>query len=93
MTSHFVRPVLAVLSVAVGIALVAAPDADAAKARRHARAAVVAHAGPGSGGQWGTNLVRPGPLYNGADYLGTDPDPNIRAFIIKDLSGRYGSSY
>ena len=42
---------------------------------------------------WGTDMVPAGPLYNGADYLGDDPDPNVRAFIITDLSGRYGSSY
>ena len=34
--------------------------------------------------------VMRGPLYNGPDYLGTDPDPNIRAYLLRDLSGRYG---
>ena len=37
--------------------------------------------------------VMRGPLYNGQDYLGDDPDPNVRAFLLKNLSGRYGSSY
>ena len=36
------------------------------------------------GGQWGTDLVRGGLLYNGPDYLGTDPDPNIRFQILRD---------
>ena len=27
-----------------------------------------------------------GPLYNGQDYLGDDPDPNIRAYLIKDMT-------
>ncbi len=30
------------------------------------------------------------PLYNGPDYLGDDPDPNIRSQILRDLTGRYG---
>jgi len=45
---------------------------------------------PGAGYQGG---VMRGPLYNGQDYLGDDPDPNVRAFLLKNLSGRYGSSY
>ena len=32
-----------------------------------------------------------GPLYNGQDYLGNDPDPNIRAYLMKDKT-RYGGS-
>ena len=33
-----------------------------------------------------------GPLYNGQDYLGDDPDPNVRAFLHEDMT-RYRSSY
>jgi hypothetical protein len=44
--------------------------------------------GPGS---WGT--ANTGPLYNGPDYLGQDPDIHIRAMILKDLSGRYGGTF
>jgi hypothetical protein len=33
--------------------------------------------------------VMAGPLYNGQDYLGNDPDPNIRAYLMKDMT-RYG---
>jgi hypothetical protein len=33
--------------------------------------------------------VLKGPLYNGQDYLGNDPDPNIRSYILRDM-GRYG---
>ncbi len=32
---------------------------------------------------------RPVPLYNGQDYIGDDPDPNIRSYLIRDMS-RYG---
>ena len=31
-----------------------------------------------------------GPLYFGQDYLGDDPDPNIRSQILRDLGSRYG---
>jgi hypothetical protein len=33
--------------------------------------------------------VPAGPLYNGQDYLGDDPDPNVRSYLIRDM-GRYG---
>ena len=33
--------------------------------------------------------VPAGPLYNGQDYLGDDPDPNIRSQILRDMV-RYG---
>jgi hypothetical protein len=55
----------------------------AVQAGRHSRAAV---AGPPSYFQGG---VPRGPLYNGQDYLGDDPDPNIRSQILRDM-GRYG---
>ena len=31
----------------------------------------------------------PQPIYNGQDYLGTDPDPNIRFQIQRDLQSHY----
>jgi hypothetical protein len=84
---------------AIGLAFVLASPAEAAKSSKHKNqsaahakkprqtAAVVA-AGTGYPGG-----VMAGPLYNGLDYLGDDPDPNVRAFLIKNLSGRYGSSF
>jgi hypothetical protein len=84
---------------AIVLALVVASPAEAAKTSKHKRAAAPRHATmqqqaaavpAGAGFQGG---VLKGPLYNGQDYLGDDPDPNIRAFILKNLSGRYGSSY
>jgi hypothetical protein len=36
--------------------------------------------------------VLKGPLYNGQDYLGDDPDPGIRAYLLKDMT-RYQGSY
>jgi hypothetical protein len=43
-----------------------------------------------SGGPAYQGGVLRGPLYNGQDYLGNDPDPNIRSYLLRDLSGRYG---
>jgi hypothetical protein len=34
--------------------------------------------------------VLAGPLYNGQDYIGDDPDPNIRAYLLKDMSRYHG---
>jgi hypothetical protein len=73
----------------------AAKETRTAKAKKHA-ASASAHAGkhrraavaaaPGYRFQGG---VPAGPLYNGQDYLGDDPDPNIRSQILRDM-GRYG---
>ena len=38
----------------------------------------------------GANLFHCGPLYNGNDYLGNDPDPFIRLMIQRDLGAKYG---
>jgi hypothetical protein len=79
---------------AVGLALCLAAPAEAAKSKnkkpaaahamKHRHSAVAAM--PGFHYQRG---VRAGPLYNGQDYLGDDPDPNIRSYLIRDMS-RYG---
>ena len=85
------RPLL-VLS-AVGLALCLAAPAEAAKegkkkssqsahSGKHRGSAVAARQQNGSG-------VRRGPLYNGQDYIGDDPDPNIRSYLIRDMT-RYG---
>ena len=65
--------------------------ADAAKARKHkkhvtARAATVTV----NSRYRGTNLFPAGPIYNGTDYLGDDPDPIIRFQILRDLGAHYG---
>jgi hypothetical protein len=38
----------------------------------------------------GATLFHCGPVYNGNDYLGSDPDPFIRLMIQRDLGARYG---
>jgi hypothetical protein len=90
---------LAAAALAVGLTAVVASSADAAPARKkkqhygkpaHASMKVRHRAPAARAGYWGTDQVRAGPLYNGPDYLGDDPDPNIRAHLLKDLTGRYG---
>ena len=85
---------------AAGLALCLAVPAEAAKQGKHAKAkryapAAAIHAGRHSRaaaaapqGYFQGGVPR-GPLYNGQDYLGDDPDPNIRSFLIRDKS-RYG---
>ena len=78
---------------AVGLAIALAiglTDLAMAKTKKHPRPAAVGtqYGVPTSGG-WRQGPP-PGALYNGQDYLGTDPDPNIRFQILRDLSLRYG---
>ena len=86
---------IALIVSAVGLALTAAPAEAAKKGKkksvqasqsqlqRQASSGMVVYR---SGG------VRSGPLYNGQDYIGDDPDPSIRAYLIKDMT-RYQGSY
>ena len=75
---------------AIGLAAVASP-AEAAKKRVRHHAGISANAMvPGGTTAAFQGGVMRGPLYNGQDYLGDDPDPNIRAYLLRDLSGRYG---
>jgi hypothetical protein len=73
---------------AVGLAVCLASPAEAksSKDKKHG----TAHRQAGSAGSNFQGGVLAGPLYNGQDYLGDDPDPNIRAYLLRDLSGRYG---
>ena len=83
---------LAVVISAIGLALAAASPAEAAKKQKHKRhAGFQAHAmTPGGTTAPYQAGVMAGPLYNGQDYLGTDPDPNIRSYLLRDLNSRYG---
>jgi len=91
---------LSIVVSVIGLAFVLASPAEAAKAGKQKKSAAAAHTmkhrqtaevvpAPGAGYQGG---VMRGPLYNGQDYLGDDPDPNIRAYLLRDLTGRYGGS-
>jgi hypothetical protein len=83
-------PITLIVS-AIGLAFVLVTPADAAKKkqRHHAGHAAQAMQPGGTTAQFQGGVLA-GPLYNGQDYLGDDPDPNIRAYLLRDLSGRYG---
>ena len=87
-------PSLALKSMAcvIGLAFVlaAAAPADAAKARKHKKVARVQTTAQVQGKYWGTHLFPAGPVYHGPDYIGDDPDPNIRFQLLRDLGARYG---
>lgn len=81
---------VALILPAIGLALVASP-AEAAKKKHRHHSGVTANAmAPGGTTATFQSGVLTGPLYNGQDYLGDDPDPSIRAYLLRDLSGRYG---
>jgi len=77
---------------AIGLAFVlTATRPDATNVRKHRRQGADRH------GRWqfayrATNLFPAGPVYNGPDYIGDDPDPFIRLMLKRDLSGRYGGA-
>jgi hypothetical protein len=89
MTLRSSRTLLSAVGLATAIAIALAGPAEA-KTKKHPRPAAAAtpYGGPVSG-DWRRGPP-PGALYNGQDYLGTDPDPNIRFQIQRDLSLRYG---
>jgi hypothetical protein len=78
---------------AIGLALVlaATASADAAKAGKHKKHRTAHTTATANKSYYrGTNLFPAGPIYNGNDYLGDDPDPFIRSQILRDLGARYG---
>jgi hypothetical protein len=75
-------------------ALCLASQAEAAKANKHKKSGAVAqstayHQNYAARGTTFQGGVLAGPLYNGQDYIGNDPDPNIRSYLIRDMT-RYG---
>ena len=91
-----------IFAAVVPLALCLAAPAEAATKSKHKKKPVAgttttqpatsrrtATAQPGFRMQGG---VPAGPLYNGRDYLGDDPDPNIRSQILRDMGGRYGGN-
>jgi hypothetical protein len=82
------------LSVLMAIVILAVMQASSAAAAGKAKrvqvrpgTTTVADAAPRCRG---ANLFHCGPLYNGNDYLGNDPDPFIRLMIQRDLGAKYG---
>ena len=81
---------VALIVSAVGLAFLASPAEAAKKKVRHHSGAAANAMMPGGTAANFQGGVMAGPLYNGQDYLGDDPDPNIRSYLLRDLSGRYG---
>jgi hypothetical protein len=84
---------LAWTAAAIGLAFALASPAEAAAKKRHPPKQSGANANAMTPGRMSGEFqggVLKGPLYNGQDYLGDDPDPNIRAYLLRDLTGRYG---
>jgi len=74
-----------------GLALVLASGADARTAKKPKQGPQPG-AAAGSGHCRGAELFPCGPVYNGNDYLGEDPDPFIRLMIKRDLGAKYGGA-
>jgi hypothetical protein len=73
----------------IGLALGLAGPAEAAKKKSGAAAHSVKQRHSAVAVRRDHSGVPRGPLYNGQDYIGNDPDPNIRSYLIRDMS-RYG---
>ena len=90
-----------IFSAVVTLALCLAASAEAANTGKHKKAVARATAHPVQHRRT-TAVAQPafryqggvpaGPLYSGQDYLGDDPDPNIRSQILRDMGGRYGGN-
>jgi hypothetical protein len=96
MTTPTLKLLAFATALAVGLTMglpTEAAQAAKGKKRTAAQTTVAAKAQPrrtALARHWGTNLVPAGPLYNGRDYLGDDPDPNIRFQLLREISARYG---
>ena len=80
------RALLLILSVSLTMTLAASASAASKAKRTKPRTPVASTASSCRGG----NLFPCGPVYNGNDYLGNDPDPFIRLMIQRDLGAKYG---
>jgi hypothetical protein len=79
---------LMLLTTAFAVAFACIASAQEQKPRKHKK--VAAHSSKVVSAARGEGLYPRGPLYNGPDYIGDDPDPFIRSQLMRDLSGRYG---
>jgi hypothetical protein len=82
-------PIKIVVSALV-LAFVSAPSAEAAKTRKHKKGVAAPTVVTASPQYRGTNLFPGGPVMYGNEYLGTDPDPFIRAQLLRDLGAHFG---
>jgi hypothetical protein len=76
---------------AVTFTMCLAGPAEAAKKQRARAPTAYADSTSCAGATWGT--AGRGPICNGQDYIGQDPDINVRAYILKDFGSRYGGTF
>ena len=86
-STNALKLLVAVLVGFLGISVMLAANAAAAAKKQKPAAAPTAN---NAALCRGANLFHCGPIYNSTDYLGTDPDPFIRAMIQRDLGPKYG---
>jgi len=86
---HSPRPFKVLATVVIAVFALASP-ADAAKTRKHKKVTDSSTSASTRVRYRGYKLVAGPPLYFGNVYLGSDPDPNIRFQILRDISGRPG---
>ena len=86
MTPHRITPLVC----ALGLAVMLTSSANAANKIKKPKPAAPRPAAAATVPCRGANLFRCGPVYNGNDYLGNDPDPFIRLMIQRDLGAKYG---
>ena len=84
-----------VLAAGLAFAVAAAAPAEANKAKHHHKKAAATHHSKTHRARQasrcrGGNLFACGPVYQGNDYLGDDPDPFIRLQLMRDLGAHYG---
>jgi hypothetical protein len=77
------------LGLAVGVVLAAPASAQTMQTPKQKKSAAARSAVQAPVAQRGADKFPAGPVYFGADYLGTDPDPFIRSQILRDLGARY----
>ena len=70
--------------------LVGSAEAASKHKKRHAQSGAATAQSAKRAPAWSGGAAGTGPLYNGQDYLGDDPDPFIRFSINRDLGARYG---
>jgi hypothetical protein len=93
MTLRLVSPLVSRLVelLVLALVLVVASSADAKKIKTSKPAVLASAISPGMTAPCrGSNMFHCGPLYNGNDYLGNDPDSFIRMMIQRDLGAKYG---
>lgn len=80
---------IAAMTLAAGVALALPASAQSTKPVKPKRQASPATTAQQQANYRGQEKFRAGPLFNGSDYLGDDPDPFIRLQIQRDLTARY----